>query len=72
MVMITMTIVEFRAVVLIRRSIRASQETHYVSVTKIKRFMLFKETDVVASHTKHKNILLHFVVKCRVLVDASG
>jgi hypothetical protein len=40
-----------------KKSVRTSQETHYVSVTKSNRLMLFRETVAVycENHTEHRN-----------------
>jgi hypothetical protein len=40
-------------------SVRTSQETHYISATKITRLILFREMVAVycESHTKHTNTL---------------
>jgi hypothetical protein len=42
-----------------KKSVRTSQETHYVSTTKTNRLMLFKETVTVycENHTEHINTL---------------
>jgi hypothetical protein len=49
-----------------QNSVRTPQETHYVSVTKPNRLMLFRETVAVycESHTEH--------IECRVYVKAGG
>jgi hypothetical protein len=43
----------------ISNSVRTSQETHYVSVTKPNRLFLFRETVAVycENHTEHKDTL---------------
>jgi hypothetical protein len=46
--------------IIYKNSVRTSQETHYVSTTKPKRLMLFRETVAVycENHTKHTDTLL--------------
>jgi hypothetical protein len=42
-----------------KNSVRTSQETHYVSATKINQLMLLKEINVLycENHTEHKYTL---------------
>jgi hypothetical protein len=51
--------VRLRQVLLYINSVHSSQETHYVSVTKTNRLMLFRETVAVycENHTKQANTL---------------
>jgi hypothetical protein len=53
-------------------SVRASQETHYVSITKPNRLMLFTERIAVycETHTEHINTLCG--VECRILAFGGG
>jgi hypothetical protein len=46
-------------IILYKKSVGTSQETHYVSATKTKRLMLFKETVAVycENYTEHINTL---------------